>query len=137
MNSPEHFCQENKVLLGKVVGDARNNILKITTLISLSLYDSLVKLKNEDHVSCPSSLASRLLSEFFPSPLQGVKARNFFDSQSLYSERRLGIFLSPRTYMEETVRRETPNTSLRSVLHQQAVFEGGESLEFFQVPGRI
>ena len=45
--------------------------------------------------------------------------------------RKLGIFSSPRTYMEETVRRMKPRTSLRSVLRQQAVFEGGESLEVF------
>jgi len=36
--------------------------------------------------------------------------------------------------MEETVRRMKLRISLRSVLCQQAVFEGGGSLEFFQVP---
>ena len=38
------------------------------SLISLSLYGLLDKLKNEDHVSCLSNLASRLLSEFFQVP---------------------------------------------------------------------
>ena len=37
--------------------------------------------------------------------------------------------------MEETVTRVTPRTSLRSVLCQQAVFEGGGRLELFSVPG--
>ena len=54
-----------------------------------------------------------------------------------------GIFsvLEPRgnwkawNYVEETVRRVTPRSSFRSVLRQQAVFKGGGSLEFFQVPG--
>ena len=50
------------------------------------------------------------------------------------SRGKLGIFLSPRAYMEETVRAVTSRTSLRSVLRQQAVFEGGGSSEFFQVP---
>ena len=36
--------------------------------------------------------------------------------------------------MEETVKRVTPRISLRSVLHQQVVFERGEVSEFFQVP---
>ena len=36
--------------------------------------------------------------------------------------------------MEETVGRVTPCTTLRSVLRLKAVFEGGGSLEFFQVP---
>ena len=36
-----------------------------------------------------------------------------------------------QVYMEETVRRVT----LHSVLRQQAVFEGGGRLKFFQVPG--
>ena len=44
-------------------------------------------------------------------------------------EGNLGIFPSPRAYMEETVRRVTTRTSLR----QRAVFgEGG--LEFFKIP---
>ena len=34
--------------------------------------------------------------------------------------------------MEETVRRVTPRTLLRSVLRQQAAFEGGRSFEFFK-----
>ena len=49
----------------------------------------------------------------------------------------LGIFLSSRAYMEETLGRVTPRTSLRSVLRQQPVFEGGGSFEFFQVPRPI
>jgi len=54
------------------------------SLLPLSLYDLLAKLKNKDHVSRPSSLASRLLSEFFQVPelLQGVKTRNFFQVPS-------------------------------------------------------
>ena len=39
--------------------------------------------------------------------------------------------------MKETVREVTPRTSLRSVLRQQAVFEGVENLKFFQVPQHI
>ena len=38
---------------------------------------------------------------------------------------KLGIFVSPRAYMEETVRRVTSR--------QQAIFKGGGSLELFQV----
>ena len=68
----------------------------------------------------------------FPSPgaSTGSKSRKFSDFQKLYSERRLGISSTLRTYMEETIRRVTPRTSLRSVLLQQAVFEGGSS-KFF------
>ena len=46
---------------------------------------------------------------------------------------KLGIFPSPRAYMEEAVRRVKSRTSLHSVLRQQAVFEKGGSLEFSQV----
>ena len=45
--------------------------------------------------------------------------------------------LNSSTYVEETVRRVTPRVSLRSVLRQQAVFEGGGSLKFFKVSGPI
>ena len=38
------------------------------SLIHLSRYDLLVEPKNEDFVPCLSSLASRLLSEFFLNP---------------------------------------------------------------------
>ena len=51
--------------------------------------------------------------------------------------RKFGIFPSPRAYIEETVERVTPCTSLRSVLCQQVIFEEGGSFEFFQVPGSM
>ena len=44
--------------------------------------------------------------------------------------KKLGIFLSPRAYTEEIISRVTSRTSLRSVLRQQAVFEGGGRLVF-------
>ena len=44
---------------------------------------------------------------------------------------KLGTFLSPKAYVEEAVRRVTPRTSLRSVLHQQAVIEGGQATIVF------
>ena len=40
---------------------------------------------------------------------------------------KLGIFSSPTTYMEETVRTVRPRTSPHLILHQQDVFEGGRS----------
>ena len=52
--------------------------------------------------------------------------------------RKLGIFLCPGAYMEETVRTVTPCTSLgSSVLRQQAVIEGRGSSKFFHVPESI
>ena len=53
----------------------------------------------------------------------------------VWGSRRARNFLSPKVYMEETVRTVTPRTSLRSVFCQQAV--SGGSSEFFQVPGPI
>ena len=65
----------------------------------------------------------------------GTREPTIFSGPALGGK--LGIFPSPRAYMEETVRRVTPRTSRRSALRQQAVFEGGRSLEFFQVLGSI
>ena len=75
------------------------------------------------------------------------KARNFSKSQSLDIEgegsgffevpkprRKLEILPSPRAYMEETVRRVTPQTLLRSVLRQQVVSEEREESEIVQRP---
>ena len=47
---------------------------------------------------------------------------------------KLGIFSNPRACMKETVRRVTPQTSLCSVLRQQAVFEKGEETEIVRSP---
>ena len=71
---------------------------------------NFLRVKHKDHVSCLSSIASRLLSEFLQVPefLQGVQARNFLKSQSPYEG--------------DSYRRVTPRTSLG--LRHQAVFEG-------------
>ena len=63
----------------------------------------ILRVKNKDHVLCSLSLVSSLLSKFFhvAELLQEVKARNFPDSRNLYSERRLGIFPSPRALGED------------------------------------
>ena len=125
----------------------------------------LAKPKNEDHVSClhlkpplarwlTYCIRRRRRLGIFSSPKAYIgggaeeirilpssraqgKARNFSKSRSLYRGGEIGIFLGAKAYMEETVRRVTPRTSLRSVLRQQAVFEVEGSSEFFQVPGPI
>ena len=54
--------------------------------------------------------------------LKEGEARKFFKSKGLYRGTEIGIFPSPRTYMDETVGGATPLISLRSVIRQLAVF---------------
>ena len=73
------------------------------SLMPVFSYDLLAELKNKDHVSCLSSLASRLLLQSFRVP----KLQIFPKSQGLYEERKLYIrrialrfaLSSPRAYI--------------------------------------
>ena len=77
------------------------------------MVDLSAKVKNKDHVSCIHFACSLYLKE--------EQSPEF--SQVQEPRRKLGIFPSPREYMEGAVRRVTPRTPLRSVLPQQAAFE--------------
>jgi len=98
------------------------------------IFNLLAKPQNKEHVSC-LHLAPRFARCF----TCGLCLREQESPESSQSQdlgeilkffqvpeprEKFEIFPSPKAYMEETVRRVTSRTSLRSILRKQAVFEG-------------
>ena len=97
------------------------------SLISLSFYDLLAAPKNKDHVSSPSSLAPRLLSEFFQKAMYDNSHPALLGASLYYVPAPihmviLGIFLSPRAFIQGekyyTTNRTSPCSVLRSTKSQ-------------------
>ena len=107
-----------KPVLIKTITDRKLTVVCLAVRNEVILYNLLAKRKNKDHISCLSSLASRLLSEFFQSQSLYRGDAEFFKvpKHKIYREKKLRIFPSSRAFIQGVsyIRRLAPRFALPS-----------------------